>query len=74
MIDRSCAAGLHASSWPVATIELGLASTAEVRDRAGMRPKVAAVYAGVGARSYYSWMELGRGANAGSVYIDFVEA
>ena len=30
--------------------------------RAGVRPEVAAVYNGVGARSYYRWMQLGRAA------------
>jgi hypothetical protein len=42
--------------------------------RAGVRPEVAAVYAGVGARSYYRWMSLGRGADAERVYVEFVEA
>jgi hypothetical protein len=42
--------------------------------RAGVRPEVAAVYAGVGARSYYRWVSLGRGANPDPVYVEFVEA
>jgi len=42
--------------------------------RAGVRPEVAAVYNGVGARSYYRWMALGRAADAEPVYVAFVEA
>jgi transposase len=42
--------------------------------RAGVRPEIAAVYNGVGARSYYRWMQLGRAADAEPVYADFVEA
>lgn len=42
--------------------------------RAGVRPEVAAVYSGVGARTYYRWMQLGRSAEAEAVYADFVEA
>jgi hypothetical protein len=42
--------------------------------RAGVRPEVAAVYAGVGARTYYRWMALGRGVNADAVYLGFAEA
>src|SRR5512146_1291692 len=42
--------------------------------RAGVRPETAAVYAGVGARSYYRWMQLGRAADAEPVYVAFVEA
>jgi hypothetical protein len=42
--------------------------------RAGIRPEVAAVYAGVGARTYYRWMALGRGVGAEPVYVEFVEA
>jgi hypothetical protein len=42
--------------------------------RAGVRPEIAAVYAGVGARSYYRWMQLGRAADADPVYADFAEA
>jgi hypothetical protein len=42
--------------------------------RAGVRPEVAAVYTGVGARTYYRWMALGRGAEAEPVYLEFVEA
>ena len=32
--------------------------------RAGVRPETAAVYNGVGARSYYRWMQLGRAGDA----------
>lgn len=42
--------------------------------RAGVRPEVAAVYNGVGARSYYRWMQLGRALEPEPVYVDFVEA
>lgn len=42
--------------------------------RAGVRPEVAAVYNGVGARSYYRWMQLGRALEAEPVYVGFVEA
>ena len=42
--------------------------------RAGVRPEVAAVYCGVGARSYYRWMQLGRAADAERVYVEFVAA
>jgi hypothetical protein len=42
--------------------------------RAGVRPEIAAVYNGVGARSYYRWMQLGRAADADPVYVGFVEA
>jgi hypothetical protein len=42
--------------------------------RAGVRPEIAAVYNGVGARSYYRWMALGRAADAEQVYAGFVEA
>jgi hypothetical protein len=42
--------------------------------RAGVRPEVAAVYTGVGARTYYRWMALGRGVDADPVYLEFVEA
>jgi hypothetical protein len=42
--------------------------------RAGVRPEIAAVYNGVGARTYYRWMQLGRAADAESVYVEFVEA
>jgi transposase len=41
--------------------------------RAGVRPEVAAVYNGVGARSYYRWMQLGRAADADPVYTEFVD-
>jgi hypothetical protein len=42
--------------------------------RAGVRPEVAAMYNGVGARTYYRWMSLGRAADAEPVYVEFVEA
>jgi hypothetical protein len=42
--------------------------------RAGVRPEIAAAYNGVGARSYYRWMALGRAANAEPSYLEFVEA
>src|SRR5207245_4264065 len=42
--------------------------------RAGVRPEVAAVYNGIGARTYYRWMQLGRAADAEPVYVGFVEA
>lgn len=42
--------------------------------RAGVRPEVAAVFNGVGARTYYRWMSLGRAADAEPVYVCFVEA
>ena len=41
--------------------------------RAGVRPETAATYNGVGARSYYRWMQLGRAADADPVYVEFVE-
>ena len=42
--------------------------------RAGVRPEVAAVYCGIGARTYYRWMQLGRGTDADACYTEFVEA
>lgn len=42
--------------------------------RAGVRPEIAAVYNGVGARTYYRWMQLGRAADAEPVYLEFVDA
>ena len=42
--------------------------------RAGVRPEIAAVYNGIGARSYYRWMALGRAADAEPAYAAFVEA
>lgn len=42
--------------------------------RAGVRPEVAAVYCGIGARTYYRWMQLGRAADAEPTYLVFVEA
>jgi len=42
--------------------------------RAGVRPEVAAVYCGIGARTYYRWMQLGRGTDAAASYLEFVEA
>src|SRR5207248_2662914 len=42
--------------------------------RAGVRPEVAAVYCGIGARTYYRWMKLGRGTDADPCYTEFVEA
>jgi hypothetical protein len=42
--------------------------------RAGVRPEIAAVCNGVGARTYYRWMQLGRAADAETVYLEFVEA
>ena len=41
--------------------------------RGGVRPETAAVYCGVGARSYYRWMQLGRAADAEAVFVEFVE-
>jgi len=42
--------------------------------RSGVRPEVAAVCNGVGARTYYRWMQLGRAADADAVYAVFVAA
>lgn len=42
--------------------------------RAGVRPEVAAVYCGIGARTYYRWMQFGRGVDADQCYVEFVEA
>lgn len=42
--------------------------------RAGIRPEIAAVYCGIGARTYYRWMQLGRAADAEPVYVEFAEA
>jgi hypothetical protein len=42
--------------------------------RAGVRPEIAAVYNGIGARTYYRWMQLGRAADAELIYLEFVEA
>jgi transposase len=42
--------------------------------RAGVRPEIAAVCNGVGARTYYRWMQVGRAAGAEAVYAAFVEA
>jgi len=42
--------------------------------RAGVRPEIAAVYNGIGARTYYRWMQLGRAAAAEPIYVEFVQA
>src|SRR5437016_1449677 len=42
--------------------------------RAGVRPEVAAVYNGIGARTYYRWMAAGRAADGEPVYTEFVKA
>jgi hypothetical protein len=42
--------------------------------RAGVRPEVAAVYNGIGARSYYRWMAQGRASDADPLFVEFVEA
>jgi len=42
--------------------------------RAGIRPEVAAVYCGIGARTYYRWMQLGRAADAVEPYPGFLPA
>jgi transposase len=42
--------------------------------RAGVRPEVAAVYCGIGARTYYRYMQYGRGVDADQCYVEFVEA
>jgi len=42
--------------------------------RAGVRPEVAAVYNGIGARSYYRWMQHGRAVDAEPIYAEFVDA
>ncbi len=42
--------------------------------RAGVRPEVAAVYCGIGARTYYRWIQLGRAAGAEPHYVEFAEA
>ncbi len=42
--------------------------------RAGVRPETAATYCGIGGRTYYRWMQLGRAADAKPVYVEFVEA
>ena len=57
-------------------MKLTLERQAAIRDavRAGVRPEIAAAYNGVGARSYYRWMALGRAADAEPVYLAFVEA
>src|SRR5437867_932088 len=41
--------------------------------RAGIRPETAAIYSGVGARTFYRWMQQGRAADAGPQYVEFVE-
>ena len=42
--------------------------------RAGVRPEIAAAYNGIGARTYYRWMALGRAAGTEPLYVAFVEA
>jgi hypothetical protein len=42
--------------------------------RAGVRPEIAAVYNGIGARTYYRWMQQGRAADADPIYVEFVDA
>src|SRR3954468_16930928 len=42
--------------------------------RAGVRPEVAAVYCGIGARTYYRWMQQGRAHDADDCFVEFVEA
>jgi hypothetical protein len=42
--------------------------------RAGIRPEIAAIYCGIGARTFYRWMQLGRAADAAPLYGEFVEA
>jgi hypothetical protein len=58
-----------------APLKLTAERTARICDaiRAGVRPETAAVFNGVGARSYYRWMSLGRAADAEPVYAQFVE-
>jgi hypothetical protein len=41
---------------------------------AGVRPEIAARNNGIGARTYYLWMEHGRATDAEAVYAEFVEA
>jgi hypothetical protein len=41
--------------------------------RAGVRPEAAAGYAGIGARTYYRWMQAGRAVDPDPVYAQFVE-
>src|SRR4051794_2237704 len=42
--------------------------------RAGVRPEIAAVYCGIGARTYYRWMQQGRSADSTDSFHAFVEA
>lgn len=42
--------------------------------RAGVRPEIAAECSGIGARTYYRWMQLGRAADAEAVYAGFAKA
>ena len=42
--------------------------------RAGVRPETAAIYCGIGARTYYRWMSSGRAADAPHCFAEFVEA
>jgi transposase len=42
--------------------------------RAGIRPEVAAIYCGISGRTYYRWMQYGRGRNAEASYVEFVDA
>ncbi len=42
--------------------------------RAGIRPEIAAIYCGVGARTYYRWMQYGRAADGEEFYREFAEA
>jgi hypothetical protein len=59
-----------------ATLKLTAERQSSICDaiRAGIRPEVAAVYSGVGARTYYRWMQIGRAADGELVYVEFVEA
>jgi transposase len=41
--------------------------------RAGVRPEVAAVYCGVGARTHYRWMQQGRAEDAAPCFVEYVE-
>ena len=42
--------------------------------RAGVRPEIAAVYNGIGARTYYRWMRPAAPPTRRPVYVEFVEA
>src|SRR4051794_29215488 len=58
-----------------APLKLTLERQTDICDaiRAGVRPETAAMYCGIGARTYYRWMAQGRAQDAEQCFVQFVE-